>query len=98
MVREAALTCSEALHRSGFWYAKVFGEDGDHGVINPAWGMAYMTPEWLLSRLLPAWRALLYEPCALEREPGPLRPRASLSAAQTRWIQSDDPARSSWPG
>ena len=40
MVREAALACSEALHRSGFWYAEVFGEDGDHGVINPAWGMA----------------------------------------------------------
>ena len=66
MVRDTALACSEALYRSGFWYADVFGEEGDHGVVSQEWGMAYMTPEWLLSRLLPSWRALLYEPARLD--------------------------------
>ena len=41
------------LHRRGFWFARAFGEDGDHGVVSPVWGMAYATPEWLLARLLP---------------------------------------------
>ena len=60
------MRCSEALYRRGFWFAHAFGEDGDHGVVSPDWGMAYATPEWLLARLLPDWSALLYEPARLD--------------------------------
>ena len=66
MIPSVAVECSEALYRTGFWYAEVFGEQGDHGVASADWGMAYMTPEWLLARILPSWRVLLYEPARLD--------------------------------
>jgi SAM-dependent methyltransferase len=66
LIPEDALSCSEALHRRGFWFARAFGEEGDHGVVSEDWGMAYATPEWLLTRLLPAWSARLYEPARLD--------------------------------
>ena len=37
-----------ALHRHGFWYAPEFGSAGDHGVVHPEWGTAFMSAEWLL--------------------------------------------------
>ena len=40
----------EALYEHGFWYAAEFGEAGDHGVANPDWGTAFLSPEWLLAR------------------------------------------------
>ncbi len=51
-----------ALSTTGFWWADSFGEEGDWGVAHPGWGAAYFTPEWLLTRILPAWRLRLYEP------------------------------------
>jgi len=66
MSAEVSRSCSEALYRRGFWFAEVFGEAGDHGVVSSDWGMAYMTPEWLLARVLPDWTTLLYEPARLD--------------------------------
>ena len=66
LIPEDAMRCSETLYSRGFWFAQAFGEEGDHGVISPDWGMAYATPEWLLTRLLPAWSALLHEPARLD--------------------------------
>ena len=44
-----------ALHRRGFWYAPEFGAKGDHGVVHPEWGTAFMSAEWLLRAATPAW-------------------------------------------
>jgi SAM-dependent methyltransferase len=66
MIATDALRCSEALYERGFWFAEVFGRDGDHGVVSSEWGMAYLTPEWLVSRVLPDWKLLLYEPGRLD--------------------------------
>lgn len=49
---------ARALSRSGWWYAAEFGEAGDWGVVDPRWGTAFLTPEWLLSQLCPQWRVL----------------------------------------
>lgn len=46
------------LYRRGTWYAPEFGEKGDWGVVNPAWGTAFLSPEWLLDKLTPRWRVL----------------------------------------
>ena len=41
----------DSLFEDGFWYAAEFGEQGDHGVANPDWGTAFLSPEWLLAKL-----------------------------------------------
>jgi SAM-dependent methyltransferase len=47
---------SSSLYERGFWYRPEFGEAGDHGLVNPEWGTAFMTAEWLLSTVCPEWR------------------------------------------
>ena len=44
---------ADALYSQGWWYAPEFGEEGDWGVVNPDWGTAFLTPEWLLAKLCP---------------------------------------------
>lgn len=44
-----------ALYRRGFWFAPEFGAGGDHGVSHPEWGTSFMTAEWLLRQVTPAW-------------------------------------------
>lgn len=56
-LREIAI----ALHQRGFWYAPEFGAAGDHGVVHPEWGTAFMSAEWLLRAATPAWHVVLYE-------------------------------------
>jgi SAM-dependent methyltransferase len=51
-----------ALYRRGWWYAPEFGEGGDWGVFNPAWGTSFLSPEWLLTNLCPRWRVLEFAP------------------------------------
>jgi SAM-dependent methyltransferase len=53
---------AEALYGRGFWYAPEFGEQGDHGLVDPEWGFAFFTPEWLAGKLLPHWRLLDFAP------------------------------------
>jgi SAM-dependent methyltransferase len=48
----------EALYRRGWWYRAEFGEEGDWGMVNAAWGTTFLSPEWLLGELCPAWRVL----------------------------------------
>ena len=53
---EYARAAWAALSTTGFWWADAFGERGDWGVAHPRWGSAYLTPEWLLARVLPTGR------------------------------------------
>jgi SAM-dependent methyltransferase len=55
-----------ALFEQGFWYAAEFGEQGDHGVANPDWGTAFLSAEWLLAKLTPEWRVVLFRPGRVE--------------------------------
>ena len=50
----------DSLYRDGYWYASEFGQGGDAGVVNPQWGTAFLSAEWVLSRLCPRWRVLEY--------------------------------------
>jgi SAM-dependent methyltransferase len=50
----------DSLYRHGHWYASEFGPAGDAGVVNPQWGTAFLSAEWVLSRLCPRWRVLEY--------------------------------------
>ena len=50
----------DALYRSGYWFDPVFGDEGDAGVVDRAWGLSFLTPEWLLSRVCPQWRVVEY--------------------------------------
>jgi SAM-dependent methyltransferase len=56
----------QALYAEGFWYQQEWGEQGDWGIVNPDWGTAFFTSEWLLSKTCPAWRAVLFAPGRLE--------------------------------
>jgi SAM-dependent methyltransferase len=51
-----------ALYSRGSWYAPEFGIAGDWGVVNPSWGTAFLSPEWVLTNLLPRWRVLEFAP------------------------------------
>lgn len=59
---EQSREIADALYRHGWWYAAEFGEEGDWGVVNPAWGTAFLSPEWMLSQLCPRWRVLEFAP------------------------------------
>jgi SAM-dependent methyltransferase len=48
------------LYRRGFWFVQEFGAEGDHGVVHPEWGNAYMTAEWLLGAVAGEWETLSY--------------------------------------
>jgi len=41
-----------------FW--DVFGDEGDWGVVDADWGLAFFTPEWLLASATPAWSVCEY--------------------------------------
>ena len=49
---------ADSLYRQGSWYAPEFGQKGDWGVVNPAWGTTFLSAEWLLATLCPRWRVL----------------------------------------
>jgi len=51
-----------SLYSRGWWYAAEFGEQGDWGVVNPDWGTAFLSAEWLLTQLCPRWRVLEFAP------------------------------------
>jgi SAM-dependent methyltransferase len=51
-----------ALYRDGFWFTNEFGSEGDHGLRHPAWGTAFFTPEWLLTRTSGAWKVCAFHP------------------------------------
>lgn len=62
----AAAELANELALQGHAFRAVFGEGGDWGVVDPEWGQAYMSPQWLLEQALPRWRARLFEPARLE--------------------------------
>jgi SAM-dependent methyltransferase len=59
---EQSQEIADSLYREGSWYAPEFGEEGDWGVVNPDWGTAFLTSEWMLTHLCPRWRVLEFAP------------------------------------
>lgn len=55
----------EGLYVEGFQFFSHF-EGDDWGVPAEGWGMAFMTPEWLLAQTTPAWHTTLYRAGAVE--------------------------------
>lgn len=51
-----------AISESGSWYHEEFGEEGDWGVVNPDWGTAFLSAEWVLAHACPAWQVLDFAP------------------------------------
>ncbi|HET9721154.1 MAG TPA: class I SAM-dependent methyltransferase [Solirubrobacteraceae bacterium] len=52
----------ESLYETGTWFEAEFGLQGDWGIVNPAWGSAFVSPEWILANLCPKWRVLEFAP------------------------------------
>jgi SAM-dependent methyltransferase len=56
---------AQALYREGFMFYAAFDEaTGDWGVRSTGWGMAFLTPEWLVSHVTPKWTPRLLWPGA----------------------------------
>lgn len=53
---------AQSLYTNGTWYRSEFGAAGDWGVVNPDWGTAFVSAEWLLSHATPRWQLLEYAP------------------------------------
>ena len=53
---------AKGMYRRGWWYAQEFGEEGDWGVVNPDWGTAFLSAEWMLAQLCPRWRVVEFAP------------------------------------
>jgi GT2 family glycosyltransferase/glycosyltransferase involved in cell wall biosynthesis/SAM-dependent methyltransferase len=51
-----------ALESSGYWFDPIFGEQGDDGIVDRAWGMSFLTPEWMRTRASPEWRVAGFAP------------------------------------
>jgi len=59
---EQSREIADALYSRGWWYAAEFGEQGDWGVVNPQWGTAFLSAEWMLAQLCPRWHVLEFAP------------------------------------
>ncbi|WP_445148464.1 class I SAM-dependent methyltransferase [Baekduia sp. Peel2402] len=57
---------AQALMAEGHHFIDVFGAAGDWGVVDPGWGNAYMTLEWLMAKTQGAWSARLLWPGYLD--------------------------------
>jgi SAM-dependent methyltransferase len=59
--RRESVKLAADLYRDGFWFAQYWKDDqGDHGIRNPDWGMAFLTTEWLLNEVVPRWSVVGY--------------------------------------
>lgn len=54
--------------RDGVAFIDVFGEAGDWGVKDPGWGTCFMTADWLLEHVTPAWSVRLMRAGRLEAD------------------------------
>ena len=62
-----ASAAAAAMITSGHHFVDVFGEDGDWGVKDAGWGNAYLTLDWLQSRVGAMFSTCLLRPGALDR-------------------------------
>lgn len=56
------------MYSDGFSFFNPFGAEGDWGVVDADWGMAFLTPEWLLPRIAEHWELVRFLPAALEED------------------------------
>ena len=59
---EECVEIERALAREGHWFIDPFGEAGDWGVVNPLWGSAFVTADFLCEQLCPLWRVVEFVP------------------------------------
>lgn len=59
---EECVEIERALSREGHWFIDPFGEAGDWGVVNPLWGSAFVTADFLSEQLCPLWRVVEFVP------------------------------------
>jgi SAM-dependent methyltransferase len=73
---------ARGLYEQGFWFGDWF-RGSDHGVSKENWGMAFLSPEWLLINAPPDWAVVGFQPgraegnqdlYVLERRPYSRRP------------------------
>jgi len=65
LARRPLAECAEierALTREGHWFIDPFGAAGDWGVVNPLWGSAFVTADFLSEQLCPLWRVVEFVP------------------------------------
>jgi hypothetical protein len=48
----------DGLYSRGFWFTPVFGKGGDWGHVDPDWGMAFLTADWLLTQARGGWKVV----------------------------------------
>jgi hypothetical protein len=48
------------LQCDGHCFWSVFGPEGDMGVVDDDWGLAFFTPEWLAENITPGWSLAMY--------------------------------------
>ena len=58
---EALTEIKEALYSRGFCFAPIFGKAGDWGHVHQEWGEAFLSPEWLLAHVHPAWTVTKFD-------------------------------------
>ena len=51
---------THSLQQDGHCFWDVFGDQGDWGVVDKEWGLAFFTPEWLLESITPRWALRSY--------------------------------------
>jgi SAM-dependent methyltransferase len=51
----------DSLYSRGFCFAPIFGKAGDWGYVHREWGEAFLSPEWLLAHVHPAWTVTKFE-------------------------------------
>jgi SAM-dependent methyltransferase len=57
---------ARALYEGGFCFKDEFGEAGDHGITNPGWGTAFLSPEWALANTTRDWLVEAFVPGRVE--------------------------------
>lgn len=65
--RESVQAAAEGMLLQGHHFIDVFGEGGDWGVDATDWGNAYMTLDWLCTRLHSRWALRAFVPGGLDR-------------------------------
>jgi len=66
LLRPAAREAVAAMLRGEHHFVDVWGAEGDWGVVDPSWGDAWFTSEWLAARATPGWSLRLHVPGGLD--------------------------------
>jgi SAM-dependent methyltransferase len=65
MATSSAAAAVYTMLKGDLHFIDVFGEAGDWGVVDPEWGNAFFTLDWLASQVTPRWTITRYQPGGL---------------------------------